>query len=152
MDEGYTLECKKDALRQMQDGGIKVTFTINPVDMPAELYADPMGQRYMMVIVPIGDDEKPIPKQVKLKSYAGEGKLLAQEAALKKYRLSIPLLSVSIDTERIADMETWMKAMISIKSCSELVENSPAFERFKAFREDFYSWKRAQEQEQYYGR
>src|SRR5687768_25811 len=55
----YQMEIKKDALRQTQSGDTKVTFTIHPADMPQELYADQMGQRYMAVLVPLNDDETP---------------------------------------------------------------------------------------------
>lgn len=58
-DVGYQIEMVKDSLKQVQSGAIKVTFTIHPNDMPPELYTDAMGQRYMAVIVPIGDNEEP---------------------------------------------------------------------------------------------
>jgi len=58
-DVGYKFECKKDGLSQLQNGSIKVVLTINPVDMPQELYNDTMGQRYIAVLVPLNDDETP---------------------------------------------------------------------------------------------
>jgi len=133
-------ECKKDGLRQTQDGGVKVTFNVNPTDMPKELYTDVMGQRYMCVIVPLNDDETPREKPI---SHAGDGKALLRSEGFYqycKYRqwdMSKPL-------------ETHMKATVGIKSCKELVEGSDAWERFKAFRKDFYAWKKSHEQEKYY--
>ncbi len=58
IEVSYQFECKKDSLKQVQSGDIKVTFTIHPNDMPPELYTDAMGCRYMAVIVPIGDNEE----------------------------------------------------------------------------------------------
>lgn len=55
----YQFECKKDALKQVQSGDVKVTFTINQIDMPPMLYSDMMGQRYIAVLVPLNDDETP---------------------------------------------------------------------------------------------
>lgn len=55
----YKFECKKDALKQVQSGDVKVTFTINQLDMPSLLYSDRMGQRYLAVLVPLNDDETP---------------------------------------------------------------------------------------------
>lgn len=59
VNASYKFECKKDGLRQNQDGSAKVTFNIHPDDMPADLWRDPMGQRYMAVLVPLEDDETP---------------------------------------------------------------------------------------------
>lgn len=58
-EAGYQIEMVKDSLKQVQSGAIKVTFTIHPNDMPPELYTDVMGQRYVCVLVPIGDNEEP---------------------------------------------------------------------------------------------
>lgn len=60
----YRLEGKKDSLRQTQDNGVKVTFSIHPQDMHPALYSDPMGQRYVIVIVPIDDNEQPKQNEV----------------------------------------------------------------------------------------
>lgn len=56
---GYRMEVKKDALRQTQQGDVKVTFTIHPQDMPIQLYGDAMGQRFLCVLVPLSDDDSP---------------------------------------------------------------------------------------------
>lgn len=56
-----SLEAKKDALRQMQNGDWKVSFTVQGVDMDARLTQAPMGTRFAMVLVEIGDNEEPVP-------------------------------------------------------------------------------------------
>lgn len=55
-----SLEAKKDALRQMQNGDWKVSFTVQAIDMIARLTQAPMGTRFAMVLVEIGDDETPV--------------------------------------------------------------------------------------------
>lgn len=60
----YRMEAKKDGLRQTQTGDVKLTFTIHPQDMHANLYSDPMGQRYVLVAVPIDDNDSPLPPTV----------------------------------------------------------------------------------------
>src|SRR3954463_14689539 len=55
-----SLEAKKDALSQRQSGDWKVSFTVQGVDMDARLTQAPMGTRYAMVLVEIGDDELPV--------------------------------------------------------------------------------------------
>jgi hypothetical protein len=52
-------EAKKVAYRQTKDG-LVVSFVIHPNDMPDALAVAPLGQRYMLAMAAIGDDEKPV--------------------------------------------------------------------------------------------
>ena len=45
----YQLECKKDGLRQTQDGLWKFTLTVHPNDMPDAILKAPMGAHYIAV-------------------------------------------------------------------------------------------------------
>jgi hypothetical protein len=58
-----SLEAKKDALSQRQSGDWKVSFTVQGIDMDTRLTQAPMGTRYAMVLVEIGDDEQPVQKK-----------------------------------------------------------------------------------------
>lgn len=58
-----SLEAKKDALSQRQSGDWKVSFTVQGVDMDTRLTQAPMGTRYAMVLVEIGDDEQPVQRK-----------------------------------------------------------------------------------------
>jgi hypothetical protein len=55
-----SLEAKKDALAQRQNGDWKVSFTVQGIDMDTRLTQAPMGTRYAVVLVEIGDDELPV--------------------------------------------------------------------------------------------
>lgn len=55
-----SLEAKKDALSQRQSGDWKVSFTVQGTDMDPRLTQAPMGTRYAVVLVEIGDDELPV--------------------------------------------------------------------------------------------
>lgn len=57
--EALQFECKQDAIRKNQDGTVKLTLTISPTDFPTALMGDPMGQRYVAVLVALNDDETP---------------------------------------------------------------------------------------------
>jgi hypothetical protein len=59
-----SLEAKKDALAQRQSGDWKVSFTVQGVDMDARLTQAPMGTRFAMVLVEIGDNEEPVAPKV----------------------------------------------------------------------------------------
>jgi hypothetical protein len=64
-NQAISLEAKKDALSQRQSGDWKVSFTVQGVDMAARLTQAPMGTRYAMVLVEIGDDELPVQQPAK---------------------------------------------------------------------------------------
>lgn len=55
-----SLEAKKDALAQRQNGDWKVSFTVQGIDMDPRLTQAAMGTRFAMVLVQIGDDELPV--------------------------------------------------------------------------------------------
>lgn len=57
--EALQFECKLDAIRRNQDGTVKLTLTIQNIDFPPELMSDPMGQRYVTVMVAKNEDETP---------------------------------------------------------------------------------------------
>ena len=61
---GIQLEMKKNSLKQLQSGDWVVSFTASQIDFPTELATAAMGQRFMAVLVPLGDfEEAPKPKQ-----------------------------------------------------------------------------------------
>ena len=134
---GYQMEIKKDALKQVQSGDVKVTFTINPEDMPSELYSDPMGQRYMAVIVPLNDDETP---REKSKSYAQQAKMLAKDLNFGDYWKS----TVNIrggHPPRFELMEEFIEEKCGVKSCSELIEGTEAARKFKNLQREYLQWR-----------
>jgi hypothetical protein len=51
-------EGKKHAYRQTQDG-VVIAFLLHPSEIPATLALDPLGTRYLIALVPVGDDEQP---------------------------------------------------------------------------------------------
>ena len=53
-------EVRKIAYRQSKEG-LVVSFVVHPDEMPASLATAPLGQRYMLALAAIGDDEQPIP-------------------------------------------------------------------------------------------
>jgi hypothetical protein len=58
MSEGH-FEAKKHAYRQTQDG-IVISFVMHPNDVAAALATAPLGTRYMVAFVEMGDDGKPV--------------------------------------------------------------------------------------------
>lgn len=130
-------ECKKDALRQVQDGGVKVTFTINPDDMPSSLYADPMGQRYMLALVALNDDETPVERE-KPKSFAGQAKMMIQDDAFCDWCAMKMGVSTPLDQ---MEAEKLLKRSCNINSCAELIEGADSTKRFKILQREYLQWK-----------
>ena len=64
-NQAISLEAKKDALSQRQSGDWRVSFTVQGIDMDHRLTQAPMGTRFAMVLVEIGDDELPTMLDVK---------------------------------------------------------------------------------------
>lgn len=64
-NNAISLEAKKDRLVQLQSNDWKVTFTVQTIDMDARLTQAPMGTRYAVVLVEIGDNEEPVQKEAR---------------------------------------------------------------------------------------
>ncbi len=59
-EAALSVEAKKHALRQQQDGCWIMTLRVHQNDMPEAIMKAAMGTRYMLALVEIGDDEQPI--------------------------------------------------------------------------------------------
>lgn len=133
-----TFEAKKDALRQVQDGGVKVTLSIHPQDMPAQLYSDIMGQRYVVVMVPVDDNDEP--KQAervpltpfeKPKSFAGQAKMICEKPDFVRF----------MEAADPIEAEMFLESHCRVKSCAEITEGTEAGLKFKALQQEYYDWK-----------
>jgi hypothetical protein len=60
--ETSQFEGRKVALKQTKDG-IVMSLAIHPDDLPEELMRDFVGSRYMVVMVRLGDEEKPLNRE-----------------------------------------------------------------------------------------
>ena len=63
VENALQIEAKKHALRQQQDGCWILTMKIHQNDMPSEIMKAPMGARYVVALVEVGDDEQPINRE-----------------------------------------------------------------------------------------
>lgn len=57
------MEAKKDGLSQRQDGSWILRVKIHPNDMPSSLMTAPMGTRFMIAVVEIGENEEPVQQE-----------------------------------------------------------------------------------------
>lgn len=63
-EAALSVEAKKHALRQQQDGCWIMTLRVHQNDMPEAIMKAAMGTRYMLAMVEIGDDEEPVSRAV----------------------------------------------------------------------------------------
>jgi hypothetical protein len=84
--DGIQIEMKKNSLKQLQSGDWIVSFTASQIDFPTELATSAMGQRFMAVLVPLGDfEDVPTsqPTSQKLaKTAMGHKRKLSQQVAM----------------------------------------------------------------------
>lgn len=60
VDAAMEIECKKDSLRQNQDGTWKLVLTVAPDGLPDAVMKAAPGTRYVAVFVEVGDNEEPV--------------------------------------------------------------------------------------------
>lgn len=58
-ENAIPLEVKKDGLQQRQDGSWLLRLRVHPQDSMKHIADAPMGQRYMLAMVALGDNEEP---------------------------------------------------------------------------------------------
>ena len=139
MKESVTFEAVKTSISQTSTG-IILRLAIHPNDLPKDLMLSPVGTRYGVAMVMIGDDENPtMPEQAEevVRAIKSAG-LLCRNSDFQKYMVYSGLAEE--ETE-----EAVVKALrehLEIKSRAEMRTNEDAFDRFIELRKDFQDWYR----------
>lgn len=144
-------EVKKDALRQNQTGDWKVTFTV--ADIPANLITAPMGTRYVMALVQIGDDEEPVTPATETEGVAPVAKERRERRSMKFAQRAGMLINDPVfwqwmtETRNygpVPDAKTadWLlKCEVEVESKRDLDTNPDAAERYANLESRFLSYK-----------
>lgn len=128
----------KTALRQTKDG-YSLTLAVHPDDLPDDLMRDFVGSRYMVVMVRIGDDERPVNRQLE---FPGDhavkmaGMICRDPDFWEWIRLKT---EVQIENEK--ECAEWLSEHLGIQSRKELKDNQDVREKFNQLRKVFESWK-----------
>lgn len=137
--ETIQFEGVKTGLKQSKDGYI-LTVAVHPDDLPDDLMRDFVGARYMVVMVRIGDDERPISREEFKKHHPA----VAQAGMLCRDREFWSYVEIScneiITTE--GECVEWFKYYFEVGSRAELKTNEDARNAFIKFREGFEAWKK----------
>jgi hypothetical protein len=156
-----SLEAKKDALAQRQNGDWKVSFTVQGTDMDPRLTQAPMGTRYAVALVEIGDDELPVqqkenrakpdpaspqdsrPDRAKRMDWrdmqpAAQAALRCDQPAFQAFLREVHRYVSVTDIEGAADA---IRHLCGVKSRAELGTNHKARVMWKQLDDQFQAWK-----------
>lgn len=148
-------ECKKDGLRQTQDGGLKLTLAIHPQDVTAELLMATMGQAFMCVLAPVDGGEpvdiQPPPREEPKKelTWAQKAGALCRNPSFHSYLENAKTALWADYHEDGANLADVAKACIyslcGIASRKELDSNQEALACYKRVYSQFSDWERRME-------
>ena len=135
--ETSQFEAKKVALKQTKDG-IVMSLAIHPDELPEELIRDFVGSRYMVVMVRLGDDERPINRD----EYAGTQmvKLSGMLCRDKDFWEYLHDSGQLFEQSEAACVE-WLQSYLNIPSRSDLKVNKMAQENLKTLYGEYKEWK-----------
>jgi hypothetical protein len=133
-DASYGFEAVKSVLRQSKDG-IVLSLVIHPSDVPTPLLSDPIGSRYMVGMVRMGDNEEIIePESVREgKRMVTSAGALCRDSDFQKWMVDNGFSGEQ--TEEAA--ATSVKRLLKVKSRAELKENVDAQQRWLVIRQHF---------------
>jgi hypothetical protein len=157
-NNAISLEAKKDALAQRQNGDWKVSFTVQGIDMDTRLTQAPMGTRYAMVLVEIGDDELPVQKKAPSNVPSGSPPSTRPDGTKRDWRDIPPpqragmrvgeaLFAAFLREERsddwheASDADDCLKLICGIESKRELATNHRALLLFNLLDSAYDAWK-----------
>lgn len=136
VEASLAFEGWKGGIKEKAGGIMTVPFDVKSEELPEILRTCHVGARFMVVVVPLADDETPKMPE-KAKSFAGQAKMLSQDKLFAEYLVrdacTSPMNAVS--------NEGWIEGYCFVQSCSEITEGSEAGKRFKELLSQFNDWK-----------
>lgn len=135
--ETSQFEGKKIALKQTKDG-IVMSLAIHPDDLPEELMRDFVGSRYMVVMVRLGDEERPLNRD----EFAGAQmvKLAGMLCRDKSFWDYLHEGGQLLEKNEAACVE-WLQSYLNINSRADLKINKGAQEELKELYGEYKEWK-----------
>lgn len=133
-DHTIQVEVVKTNLRQTKDGTY-ITFVLNPNDNVDRLTSAHVGQRYMMVLAEIDDNEEVVPDEEgvrKRKAIASAG-LLCRQQAFQGF-LAYETGRIILEEQVCEDV---LREYLGVKSRSELNTKPEALNKFLDLRARF---------------
>lgn len=135
--ETSQFEGRKVALKQTKDG-IVMSLAIHPDDLPEELMRDFVGARYMVVMVRLGDEEKPLNREefagAQMVKLAG---ILCRDKEFWEYLYE----DGQLFEQNEAACVDWMTSYLGVNSRADIKTNPPAQNLLKQIQAKYKEWK-----------
>lgn len=130
-------EAVKVAMKQDKEGYI-LTLRVHPDEVPEALLRDFVGARYQVVMVRLGDDEKPLNRDnfSEIVKLAG---MLPRNPEFRKWLVSEGHIFLDHDED---DATYWLKIQCQIESRRELATNQAAAAKLRQINKEFQAWKK----------
>lgn len=129
-------EAIKIAMKQDKEGFI-LTLRVHPDSVPEALFRDFVGARYQVVMVRVGDDERPLNRDnfSEIVKLAG---MLPRNPEFRHWLSSLGHIFDDDEDEAVA----WIKEQCQIQSRRELNTKQPAAAKLRQINQEFQSWKK----------
>jgi hypothetical protein len=139
MTDSMPFEAVKIAMAQTRDG-VKITMVIHPHDDPdamAELFKEPVGSRYMMALVRMDDENKPVPRH----KTPGQNAVIDCAALCRNQNFHRWLWSNGFMIRQTEDeAAAYVRVVCGISSRKELATDEKALLIFNEMRLRFSNW------------
>lgn len=133
-DAALHFEAVKIALTQDKNG-LVLKLSLHPEDTPKDMILSPLGTRYMVAMVQLGDDEKPIKGREKTE---GERAVAIAGSLCRNERFRTWMAEKGYaDNDTPDSVAAGLRSICAVSSRSELANNEEARKSFMELRDLF---------------
>jgi len=138
MVDNIQFEAVKSALRQSKDG-YSLSLVIHPDDIPDDLVKDFVGSRYVVVMVRLDDEDKPMVREKETPGAHAVKMAAVLCRDMEFWSWVNNAWDLSITTEE--SCKKWLCEYLGIESRAELKTDAAARGLFETLRNGFYDWR-----------
>ena len=137
--DNIQFEAVKTGLKQSKDGYL-LTLSVHPDEIQDDLMRDFVGSRYVVVMVRLGDDERPMNRD---NEFPGDhavkmAGMLCRDPEFWEWLHQKDLLMTKSEKE----CATWLSEYLGIESRKELKLNEDARDLFNRLKASFEAWRK----------
>ena len=136
--ETLNFEAVKIAMKQDKTGHI-LTLNVHPDEVPESLFRDFVGARYQVVMVRLGEDNKPMNREQQLApDYVRMAGMLCRD---KSFHLFLVDGGHTFEDTEAAATE-WIKEWLGVTSRADIPASASPTQKLLSLYEEFQAWKR----------
>ena len=136
-EKSISFEAVKTSISQTKTG-IVLRLAIHPDDLPRDLLLAPVGTRYGVAMVMIGDDEQPTAPdgaEVAIKAIKSSG-LMCREKSFQDWMVSSGLAEEATEQS----VASGLREYLGVSSRGDMRNDKAALDRFLNLRAEFIAW------------